>query len=1650
MESRDDLKNYSKAISDFEKHIKEIYSTNNEKGTEYKGYLINLKDYEKIREISNEKNINDCPITFTINQIEFKSSEYLIYMIFNGNKYIFINKDFWGIICDKDKKDESPIIYRVNNNDITLNLDNIELSFNHNNNIIDKNALNTDSNYKSNYEKITKIYDSIINYYKFENTILESLKNKQYSNKTSKEYLIDNEWIDEWKKISNYENIKSVYLQNNFNDQRIIMNNLIYNNEKNKYDFNKLFETINIRKFVKKEELEPYIEKKSLVLVDEKFIDIFDNIFSFLNIIKSIKYNVFNNRIHFHLDEVLSFKSNNNIISLNGIINYSHLKQLIKIFYFQKKIKENTQVRCDNNIFLINKKVISVYKNIFNYKKLYDFLKRNSKNIYYDYGNFENYYYQIINHLDDDYIDQFIHLNQNKILKEFKDVNIEKFLELEYKINSPTEKNLKYITNFEIVDKKIKDFFINNKIAKEEHFISLNSYKSEKGKIFIIFDKDNNNNNFYEIGHFNNNEDFIIEYLIDEYENTNKSNIYDYFLDNGIDSFINNSKESQNIISFKNWLSTKQFIYYKIGESENPKEIMPFQAPNGNNINNVDIVNNQFIKNIFSILLSTFIFEKNILQYSIPNNTYKRDVILLSSQFLIDFKELFSYDKVCSILEKLDISSNDNIEEDFRKFSADKESENILKLISNNEKEIGKYKDKNKEYFIFEKQTLITNSQQNLLYPDKFCIVDEKIYLQINQLLNLNIDSMEEIKFELSFNHDRIFLEPKSFIKFNNQYYILICPIINNESKKEINYIPNIILSFDNFEKMNNSFKEMIKNEKIFETSIVNNSKFENKYNCKSYLIKTNAKINKYLPYLINIYIEYSKIKEEINGKATTLSKEEEYYLINRKYMNELESIFHFKEFANEINIDEIQNLDLDINNVNDDIINKIKEGLNEKVIYDLLTLDEKKLAINCQNKDELSKSELFDNENNKLFFYNKCQIINQKLYLLLNQIDKNLSTKINHIRCELGNKKIIIFSNDNIINIGRLNEDNAFIIEHIIYSESSEDMSKIFKIFKDKGYAFIQKYLSFKKIEININNNLLGAKIYSLLDEEEINKNKKELSPKLKTLILLSAFNQNMEKNYKANNPEKVFLMNKEWLFQYKYNEINALIEKNEKLKDYLNKEKKLNLSIDSTQMSNIINSLDYDLLLKIDAYITKSDKAIPHQTKAEILKLTNKEITVYTNFVMIKEEISDLFEKYFCLNNIEYNTYISHERGGDIIIISKYFEQHSILFGNINDKEYSFNIKYIFDFERKYTMNNELNYLKKNGIEEYIKNKTLFNDKNESDTVSPIFDDDNEIGFCYKYYSNIQYLPYDNFYDYNNSNLLKAIKLYFYYQTFSKKIKEAKNDEKEYFLINNNFTSDIKINYKYKEIKDILENINLDNNNKKILTIKSLPNDIIKYFKENNEIKNEYEKDFIEPDIIPINDYKAGKDYMIYDKFEILEREMALDLFNGIYKKYGIGIFSIYASESNYLKCVINEGKTIIHYPQDFYGNDKYISVIGKLNSENHFLNEYILIYNDSSSRSNHIDNIKENLNKYLSSLQLYENSAPITDEKYKEIGLIIKYNNEIVNYNSDNLKMKIKEIKNSMNNNSIKEIKSNEPKNSIKQNEKTKYYNPSIVCN
>ena len=127
-----------------------------------------------------------------------------------------------------------------------------------------------------------------------------------------------------------------------------------------------------------------------------------------------------------------------------------------------------------------------------------------------------------------------------------------------------------------------------------------------------------------------------------------------------------------------------------------------------------------------------------------------------------------------------------------------------------------------------------------------------------------------------------------------------------------------------------------------------------------------------------------------------------------------------------------------------------------------------------------------------------------------------------------------------------------------------------------------------------------------------------------------------------------------------------------------------------------------------------------------------------------------------------------------------------------------------------------------------------------------------------------------------------------------------------------------------------------------------------------------------------------------MIYDNFEIIEKDI-IKLF----------IDDINKLNDCYLECTINEEKIIVHYPDNFVEN-QYASVIGKLDEDNSFITEYILVYKNQNEKYNHLNKIKGQLNNYLNNLQLFNNTEPILKDNvnFEIIGTIIKYDENINN--------------------------------------------------
>ena len=556
---------YIEALSNFDKHLEDISKIDNPYNT-YKEYLVNYKDFEELKKNINydkyksfgtrEKkdyenifNSNKTMKLMKIKQIEFKTNRYLINMLLNGNQFIFITKELFEVIGNDKERYEYPIEYKIDNNTLIISFKEekkLIFSYQKNNIINIYNYKKDDSNYDSSFKEINKINKDINEYYKFEKEFRESLNNKKTSfslDYHKKEgYLINKEWIDIWKRYTNYDEIKNKYLKKNIKiEEKDLLNDIIFYQEQFKLKYNDLkpFETYN---FNTKEEFESYLEKESLIIINYDFRNSFD---FRINEYK-IKYAPINNKIYFLSEdskEIIKYNAYKNIILSNENYNLLHFDNVIKIFYFKEEINNiiNSSHKIQNNynnnkIYLVNKEVLNKYKNIFNYDYLAKLLK-GKKNI--DPNN-DNSFADMVEALDKEYFNTIKKKDINSELS-FKKDDYE-FKKVQYEARKPYNRNIPYILDFDIIDEEICSFFIETNILEKNNYLEAN-YIAGDGEIFFII-KNGFNENIYEIGYFDSNNNFIIEYLLQEYSLNNRENIINFFNQKGIKFFINNySKE---------------------------------------------------------------------------------------------------------------------------------------------------------------------------------------------------------------------------------------------------------------------------------------------------------------------------------------------------------------------------------------------------------------------------------------------------------------------------------------------------------------------------------------------------------------------------------------------------------------------------------------------------------------------------------------------------------------------------------------------------------------------------------------------------------------------------------------------------------------------------------------------------------------------------------------------------------------------------------------------------------------------------------------------------------------------------------------------------------------------------------------------------
>ena len=535
-----------------------------------------------------------------------------------------------------------------------------------------------------------------------------------------------------------------------------------------------------------------------------------------------------------------------------------------------------------------------------------------------------------------------------------------------------------------------------------------------------------------------------------------------------------------------------------------------------------------------------------------------------------------------------------------------------------------------------------------------------------------------------------------------------------------------------------------------------------------------------------------------------------------------------------------------------------------------------------------------------------------------------------------------------------------------------------------------------------NDNDNDSGIQT-KLIIEKRIFKKKYKISDALKIFILLSINQKNYNNIYNFNfnnfkndnnNFEKVYLINKNIINEYKneFEEVKKLIKYNNITKNNVSNF----INNDAKMEYPFTNSNIYDNLMKIDERMNSIYINSLLNPPYEKVKLINNKIQIYKEFILLKEEIPDEIKNKYSLKK---NIYYLSCQNKDIISIIK-DTQNIILIGKMNDEDDLYKIEYILEYISYSIYLNEKKLIA-NNVNNYIKSKFVFNDRNKKDFISPLFSQNEFIGYCYKYKTNIDYSNCINYYCYlDDKKLATSLYIYYNYQRREKMLNNNNTNNtnivtKNLYLINKKYIEEIKKECYFNKMKKLFDDYKIGENNdlyrqKLLKVIKNLPDDVI----------NEFNKNYIQisnmtdafPNVKNVT-YNNGIQSMIsiYDNFELFEQ----DIIDKI-------VSYIYAIEKFCFKCIIIGHKIIINYP-DNSTNKNNVSVIGRLDIDNTFKAECIIIYSNKNEQINHINKLKANLFDFLLEIRQYFYYG-ILNEKNEFVGEAINliYNKNNINNN------------------------------------------------
>jgi len=1150
--------------------------------------------------------------------------------------------------------------------------------------------------------------------------------------------------------------------------------------------------------------------------------------------------------------------------------------------------------------------------------------------------------------------------------------------------------------------------------------------------------------------------EYIDKYILKDIKNLKSSETANktYILLNAkfINLFINNPKDIVNPNTF--YLSFHK-VEIKINNNipflsfqANGNTI--FNIPNNiSNINsmpakiNPSIIptNNLYHSQLLKHLIRFPYFKKELKASNHSNNKIPIKVYIINNEIINNLKQKYDLKKVINeylnnLLNNICYANVDQYYPQISKILNEKYIgyiNNIKQLettgsiqFNENEKKLNfKNLDKHQSKFIYidnieiidENFALFLNQIFNnslILLLTYYVVIEKKILLIINvnqsfiyEIANFNengndiiIEYLIEVKYEPIFqNIDISKYIFDTFVKYGIQKLISMGNTINIGN--------NIFISFHQVKNnLRNSLNIQNQNNEINKNNYPNNIS-----NLQTQTMNPNPIANQIPQNILhNSYLSKSvapSFHESFDQMNPIDSSQQPFYLIDSGFYHLLNSNYNidnneykknnhddknlannYNDVRNLIKVSKFKNTQLyypiNFETIDPFLINKIisiQKTSNNPIKSNLLNLYEE-ICLKHVNEGFVFRSKkntnsIFDKNNNLIYLYsdkvkgqpNSKQLIG--IFECHNINDRN-------------NQFNLIVNNPNIMNLIKYpdafaNENNLKFHLNIEQTKSNEEVIHI------------------NKLPVShMKSNELNAKTMNPIPTNKRNFENIPIviTDKLKVMILFYI----SQRYTKENELQKVYLINPDWLKKYETKEIKNFVDNKW---DQINRS--WNYTYDFNSLSKIIPLFnDSNKLKKLDSKINIEHKYFP-LNYPEIVKLIDKYIHFYRkNFILINSKIFALFQTYFGITQTNDDIYYIHTKeGGDIIIIKNSIinlpqgqinTKNLILFGIIDKKENKYNITHIFDYKDKNIIENELQIIKNNSIKNYIYSRTALKSQNSNDISSPIFDDKNQIiGNYYFYKKNFDYTDCNPYYKCLNNELIKNLfDIYRNESYINHRIKSNSNYnniiDEDFYIIKKEALNDIQIENNYEQLKSFFKGriTNISPSQKDIyMAIKSLEKHQFKDLVNNlNKVNIQTDQKKYEIEIEEIhNPNNQSEIYYIFKDFELVNKNIADSLLNGKYPLHK-------------LKCsFVGNSNIVFHYSINEIKNINYICVISKIDENNNFINEYLLIYKNQSYYLQHFENIKYQLNNFLQSLRFMKGTSPIVINGYIEIGSVFQ---------------------------------------------------------